>query len=294
MATYTALTTLRGREPAEALGEALEELDPAPTGVGVFEIEDDSGLWEVGGYFDAPPDEIGLALLAASWGAADFAVSEVPDTDWVDKVRRELTPVEAGRFFVYGSHDADKVPEGAEPLLIEAAMAFGTGHHGTTLGCLRALDRLATAGVEGQRVADIGCGTAVLAMAAARIWPNPVLASDIDAVAVEVAEANVRANDLEGRVICVEATGFDHPRLAEAVPFDLVFANILLAPLVALAPDMGRVVATGGRAILSGILTRQADETVAAYRDAGFEVEHREEIGDWVTLTLRRDAEASS
>ncbi len=288
MATYTALTTLAGREKAEELGEALETLDPEPTGVGVFEIEDDSGIWEVGGYFSERPDEVGLALLAAAYGAAEFAVSEVPDTDWVDKVRRELVPVEAGRFFVYGSHDADKIPEGAEPLLIEAAMAFGTGHHGTTLGCLKALDRLANEGVVGKNVADIGCGTAVLAMGAARIWPNPVLASDIDEVAVEVAEANVRANGLEDRVICLEATGFDHPRLKQAAPFDLVFANILMAPLIELAPDMGQAVATGGHAILSGILTRQADETQAAYEAAGFVLAHREVIGDWVTLTLRR------
>ncbi|SEK30795.1 [LSU ribosomal protein L11P]-lysine N-methyltransferase [Roseivivax marinus] len=288
MATYTALTTLKGREAAEALGEALEDLDPAPMGVGVFEIEDDSGMWEIGGYFDGKPDEVGLALLSAAYGAAEFAISEVPDTDWVDKVRRELTPVAAGRFFVYGSHDADKVPEGAEPLLIEAAMAFGTGHHGTTLGCLRALDRLAEAGIVGRNVADIGCGTAVLAMAAARIWPNPVLASDIDQVAVEVAEANVRANDLVGRVNCVEAAGFDAPELAEAAPFDLVFANILMAPLIELAPSMGQAVVPGGHAILSGILTRQADETLAVYVDAGFEQAHREVIGDWVTLTLKR------
>ena len=130
-----------GKEPAEALGEALERLDPAPTGVGVFEIEDGSGQWEVGSYFLEAPDEIALALLAAAFDSRPFAVSELPETDWVAKVKRELTPVRAGRFFVYGSHDADQIPTGVEPLLIEAAMAFGTGHHGTTLGCLQALDR---------------------------------------------------------------------------------------------------------------------------------------------------------
>ena len=139
--TWTALTTLEGRAPAERLGLALEAVDPEPTGVGVFEVEDGSGLWEVGGYFLAPPDAIQLSLLAKAFAAREFTVSEVPETDWVAHVKRELTPVEAGRFFVYGSHDADKVPDGAEALLIEAAMAFGTGHHGTTLGCLRALNR---------------------------------------------------------------------------------------------------------------------------------------------------------
>ena len=287
MTTYTALTTLEGRDAAYALGEAMERLAPEPTGVGVFEMEDGSGLWEVGGYFEAPPDETALAVLAAAMGAKPFTVSEVPETDWVAHVRRELAPVEAGRFFVYGSHDADKVPADAEPLLIEAAMAFGTGHHGTTLGCLRALDRLATGGFVGENVADIGCGTAVLAMAAARIWPNPVLASDIDEVAVDVAQANVTANGLEGRVYCVEAAGFDHPDLAEAAPFDLVFANILKGPLVALAPDMAAALKPGGFAILSGILNEQAAEVTEVYAQSGINVTHSEQIGEWTTLTLQ-------
>ena len=134
MTTFTALTTLAGQDAAEALAADLETLEPAPTGVGIFEIEDGAGRWEVGGYFDEAPDRAGLELLAAMHGARPFAVSELPEMDWVAKVRGELVPVEAGRFFVYGSHDADKLPAGAEPLLIEAAMAFGTGHHGTTQG----------------------------------------------------------------------------------------------------------------------------------------------------------------
>lgn len=168
-------------------------------------------------------------------------------------------------------------------------MAFGTGHHGTTLGCLRALDRLDAAGFQGKCVADIGCGTAVLAMGAAKIWPNPVLASDIDAIAVEVAEANVKANNLEGRVQCLEATGFDHPDLVAAAPFDLVFANILMGPLIALAPDMGRMIASDGYAILSGLLVEQAETVLAAYVAEGFALHTREDIGDWATLTLLRN-----
>jgi len=288
MTTFTALTTLDGRDAAYALGDAMERLEPEPTGVGVFEMEDGSGLWEVGGYFEAEPDGAALAVLAVAMGAKPFVVSELPETDWVAHVRRELAPVEAGRFFVYGAHDADKVPEACEPLLIEAAMAFGTGHHGTTLGCLRALDRLALDGFTGKRVADIGCGTAVLAMAAARIWPDTVIASDIDEVAVDVARANVTANDLTGRVICVEAAGFDHPDLAAKAPFDLVFANILKGPLVALAPDMARALQPDGFAILSGILNEQADEIVDVYARNGINLVHRESIVDWTTLTLQR------
>ncbi len=288
MPTFTALTTLVGKDAADRLGEAMENLYPEPTGVGVFEIEDGSGLWEVGAYFTEAPDETELALLQVAFGAKPFAVSELPEVDWVSKVKRELSPVQAGRFFVYGSHDADQVPADSEPLLIEAAMAFGTGHHGTTLGCLKALDRLANEGFVGANVADVGCGTAVLGMAAARIWANPVMASDIDQVAVDVAEANVKANDLVDRVLCVEAAGFDHPDLIAKAPFDLVFANILKAPLIMLAPDMGNYIAAGGHAILSGILNEQADEVVAAYQAAGFDVHTREEIGEWTTLTLTR------
>jgi ribosomal protein L11 methyltransferase len=288
MPTHTALTTLPGEAAAEALARALERLDPEPTGVGVFEIEDGSGLWEVGAYFLEPPDEIMLALLAMAHGAAPFALSELPEIDWVAKVRRELTPVEAGRFFVYGSHDADKVPPGRIALLIEAAVAFGTGHHGTTLGCLRALDRLVDEGFVARNVADIGCGTAVLAMAAASVWPNPVIASDIDAVAVDVARANAEINGLESRVDCIEAAGFDHPRLAAAAPFDLVFANILKGPLIELAPAMAAHVAPQGLAILSGLLVVQAADVLAAYASAGFTLRTREDIGEWSTLVLTR------
>jgi ribosomal protein L11 methyltransferase len=286
MTTYTALTTLTGKDQAYALADAMENLDPEPTGVGVFEIEDGSGLWEIGAYFIDEPDDVELTLMAAAFGAKPFVVSEVPETDWVAKVKRELSPVVAGRFFVYGSHDADKIPEGSEPLLIEAAMAFGTGHHGTTLGCLRALDRLASAGFIGKNVVDIGCGTAVLAMAAARIWSNPVLASDIDEVAVDVAAANVSCNDLDGRVACLVAAGFEHETLHSAAPYDLIFANILKGPLIELAPDMAAHSAQGGIVILSGLLVEQAEDVLAAYDANGFDCETREDIGEWSCLTL--------
>ena len=288
MLTYTALTTLPGKSQAEALGEALEALEPAPTGVGVFEVEDGKGIWEVGGYFLDAPDDIDLALLSAAFGAGPFVLSEVPDQDWVAKVRRELPPVEAGRFFVYGSHDAALLPEGRIGLLIEAAMAFGTGHHGTTLGCLRAYDRLLDDGQRFDNVLDLGCGTAVLAMSAARMGAAHVLASDIDPVAVEVALANVKANGLVGRVSCVESIGFDSPVLRAGAPFDLIFANILKGPLIELAPDMAAHLAPGGRAILSGLLVEQADEIVEVYQGQGLALETREDLGEWSALTLRR------
>ncbi|MCB1363915.1 MAG: 50S ribosomal protein L11 methyltransferase [Rhodobacteraceae bacterium] len=291
MPTFTALTTLAGKSAAARLGEAMERLDPPPVGVGVFEIEDGSGLWEVGGYFTAAPDPAALALLVAAFGANPFAVSELPETDWVAHVRRELAPVSAGRFFVYGSHDADKVPAGAVPLLIEAAMAFGTGHHGTTLGCLRMLDRLVGRGFVAGRVADIGCGTAVLALAAARVWRDAVvLAGDIDPVAVEVARANLAANGMTDRVTCIEAAGFEHGELAQAAPYDLVFANILKGPLVALAPDIVSRMRAGGYAILSGILNEQAADVAEVYARSGINEVERARIGDWTTLLLQKSA----
>lgn len=291
MPTYTALTTLMGEDAAEALAEALEKMDPEPTGVGVFEIENESGLWEVGAYFLEPPNTALLEVLALAFGAKPFALSELPEIDWVAKVRRELSPVEAGRFFVYGSHDADKVPEGRVALQIEATVAFGTGHHGTTLGCLRAFDRLYGEGWRPERVADIGCGTAVLAMAAAAVLPEAlVLASDIDAVAVDVARANVAINGLEGRIECLEAAGFAHPRLAEAAPYDLIFANILKGPLVELAPAMARHAAPGGRLILSGLLCVQAEAIRAAYEAEGFTCTAQDDIGEWATLVMQRTA----
>ena len=289
MTTYTALTTLPGEDAAQALAEALEKLEPEPSGVGVFEMEDGSALWEVGVYFLEEPNGMVLDMLALAFGAKPFVVSEVPDVDWVAKVRRELSPVEAGRFFVYGSHDADRVPAGRVALQIEATVAFGTGHHGTTLGCLKAFDRLFDQGFRPAKVADIGCGTAVLAMAAAAVLPEAlVIASDIDQVAVDVARANVAINGLTGRIACLEAAGFAHPDLAAAAPFDLVFANILKGPLVELAPPMAAHLAPAGLIILSGLLVEQAEAVTAAYRAAGFTPRARDDIGDWVTLVLER------
>ena len=240
----------------------------------------------MGAYFEGRPDAATLDLLAAAFGARPFTVSELPETDWVAKVRRELAPVEAGRFFLYGSHDADKVPGDVMPLLIEASMAFGTGHHGTTKGCLVAFDRLLSQAPPPARVADVGAGTAVLAMAAALAGCRDIVAGDIDPVAVEVALANVEANGLVGRVLCVEAAGFDHPAFDAVTPADLVFANILKGPLVDLAPEMARRVAPGGHAILSGLLIEQGASVDEVYSRHGFNQVHRDDIGDWTCLTM--------
>lgn len=289
MTTYSALTTIPGEAPAYRLADDLEAVTPEPTGVGVFEIEDGSGLWEVGVYFTERPDVAALAVLAVLHDAKPFVLSEIPDQDWVSKVQRDLAPVPAGRFFVYGSHDADKVPADKIALLIDAQMAFGTGHHGTTLGCLQAYDHILNQGFTQGKVADIGCGTAVLAMAAAHTIPDRILASDIDPVAVDVARANIVANGLEGRVDCVVAAGFDAPDLHDAAPFDLVFANILKGPLVGLAPDVAAHTAVNGYVILSGILNEQAVNVIDVYQQNGFNLVQQQSIVDWTTLLMRKN-----
>lgn len=288
MTTWTALTTLAGETGAQALGTAMERLRPAPSGIGVFEIEDGSGLWEVGGYFEAKPDQAGLALLAVMHGAAGFAVSRVDDRDWVAQVRREMVPVEAGRFVVYGGHDADRIGPNRLGLKIEAAMAFGTGHHGTTRGCLLLLDDLMRRGFRAGRVADIGCGTGVLAMGAARAWRRRCIATDIDPVAVATAAENVRANGLGPWVRVGGGAGFRSALLRQGAPYDLIFANILAGPLKRLAPDIARGLAPGGVAILSGLLTSQAAGVEAVYRGHGLTRLRRLTLAPWTSLVLHR------
>ena len=288
MTTFTALTTLPGRINASDLGDALERLTPEPIGVGVFELEDGSGLWEGGAYFSEKPDDISLALLAAVFQAEEFKISELPQIDWVSKVQRSLKPVVAGRFFVYGSHDSDKVPPDCEPLLIEASMAFGTGHHGTTKGCLLALEQIITDGFKAKNVIDVGCGTAVLAMAAARIFSANVIASDIDSVAHSVAKMNILANGLDRNIQCFEASGFSHEQIKTKNPFDLIFANILLAPLLAIATDISKYSLSGGYVVLSGILSEQAELVVNKYTGVGFSLSNQIEIGEWVTIIFRK------
>ena len=251
--------------------------------------DDGSGRWDAGGLFDGPPDAAGLALLAEVHGAAGFTVERVDDRDWVAQVRAELTPVEAGRFVVYGSHDRGRVPPSRIGLEIEAAQAFGTGHHATTQGCLLALDRLAKAGFRPRRVADVGAGTGVLAMAAARLWPLRAVAGRH-----RPGRGGDRAGERGGErrrrrgLACVTAPGLRHPRLRAGAPYDLVFANILAGPLRRMARELAGAQAPGGVAILSGILARQAAAVLATYRGWGYRPADVVAIGEWRTLVLRR------
>jgi ribosomal protein L11 methyltransferase len=204
-------------------------------------------------------------------------------------VQRNLPPVEAGRFFVFGNHDAHKVPKSSIGLLIEASMAFGTGHHGTTKGCLLVLNDLIAEGVSPKKIIDIGCGTAVLAMAAAKIWDETIIASDIDPTAVAVAKINLISNKLEQKVSCIQSKGFSHPSISEEGPYDLIFANILKGPLIDMVPEFSEHCAFGGTIILSGLLNEQYDEVLRAYIRAGFKLIQKKSLGEWMTLRMQRE-----
>lgn len=235
------------------------------------------------------PDAAGLALLAEMHGAPDFRVAVVEERDWVAQVRSELTPVAAGRFVVYGSHDRMRIPVNVIGLEIEAAQAFGTGHHATTQGCLTALDRLAQRGFRALKVADIGGGTGVLAMGATALWPKArAIAGDIDPMATRTARENAAANGLGARIGCVTAAGFRQPRLQRAARFELIFANILAGPLKRLAPELARRQAPGGVVVLSGLLARQAPGVSAIYRAWGYRPLGAVRIDGWTTLVLRK------
>jgi ribosomal protein L11 methyltransferase len=285
---YHAMTEVTGRDAAQGLFDALDELWPSPKASGTYDRDDGSGVWEISAYFEGRPDDTMLALLARAHGASDFSVVPVATQDWMAQVRAGLTPVRAGRFIVFGSHDRERIPSNLIGLEIEAALAFGTGHHATTQGCLLALGHLAQAGLHPRRIADIGGGTGVLAMAAARVFPARIIASDIDALATETARANIRANHLSPRIRCVTAPGFNHTALRAMAPFDLVLSNILAGPLKRLAPDMARHAGTGGHLVLSGILTRQAISVEAVYREWGFMRRDILRRGEWSILTLRK------
>ena len=288
MPTFMAVTTILGEHKATELASRIENHLSGVSGVAISEIEDGSGLWEVAGYFDDRPDDVRLALLATACGARRFLISELQETGWVEEAQRQLAPVISGRFFVHGRHDRDKIPAGMIPLAVDAAMAFGTGHHGTTHGCLQAIEKLAESGCVAGRVLDIGCGTAILAMAVAMISDARIVASDVDMVAVETALANIESNGLSDRVRVVHGTGFDHPEVRALSPYDLLLANLLETPLVRMADDFATHCVPDGFAVLSGVLDKRRHTVIARFRAAGFSVHETIVVGEWVTMVLRR------
>jgi ribosomal protein L11 methyltransferase len=275
---------------ARRIGDALAEIFDGET-VAASTFEEPDGRWSLAVHFRDQPDEDAVrALVEAAAGvqaAQSLAFETLAPTDWVRKSLAGLTPVDAGRFVVHGAHDRDRVRANRIGIEIEAALAFGTGHHGTTRGCLLALDRIAK-GRRVRRVLDVGTGTGVLAIAAAKALRRPVLASDIDARSVAIARDNARLNHAGAHVEIVHAAGLGRRRFVTRGPYALIFANILLEPLQRLATPMARLVAPNGRVVLSGLLAGQAGAAVAAYRARGLVLERRIRLEGWATLVLRR------
>ncbi len=251
----------------------------------------DAGVYELALHFRQRPDPAALtarvALLSAAFGlpVPEATIEAVPATDWLAATQAAFPPLRLGQFWIHGSHVTEPRPVGRLPLQIDATTAFGTGEHPTTEGCLRALAGIAKQGAP-RRILDMGCGTGILALAAARLFRKPVLAVDLDHEAVRVARINARVNGLSQAIRIRQGDGFK--ALPKTARYDLILANILARPLADMAPALARHLAPGGRAILSGLLNRQASQVIAAYRRQGLVLRYRHVVGDWPTLVVRR------
>jgi ribosomal protein L11 methyltransferase len=287
--TVVARLATDAEDACDLLDRLAEVFDAS---VAVVLSYDTGNGWAVAIHFNAPPNQTAvraLVALAAGSDAANALIFEqVAARDWATISQESLTPVQAGRFVVHSEHYRTRVRANRIGIEVGTAFAFGTGHHGTTRGCLLALDRLLKAR-RPRCVLDIGTGTGVLAIAAARASHRPVLASDIDPRAAQVARENVQRNRARS-VTVIHADGLDARRFRERAPFDLVLANILLRPLQKLATPMARLVAPSARVVLSGLLTAQASAALAAYRHEGFALEQRVVLDGWSTLVLRAPA----
>jgi ribosomal protein L11 methyltransferase len=243
---------------------------------------DDATAWRLEAYFTECPDADALAALLD--GAGPPSIEELPDIDWVAHALEGLGIVEAGRFILFGSHDENRLPDDDARIAIriDANQAFGTGHHPTTAGCLTLLDRFA--GAPPESVFDLGCGSAVLAIAAAKLWEVEILATDIDEKSVEIANENIALNNATDLVTAIVADGFADPRIRVRAPYDFVFANILAGPLTEFAPAMTDHMAPRGRVMLAGLMAHQEAGVLAAYEAAGFKLLNRLDHETWPVL----------
>ena len=287
-ATFAIGDEQTARRAADLLAESLDEGEAA-----ISAFEGPTGRWDITVHFADAPDEARIRELVRLAAGDDDAQAVSFDTvearDWVKATLEELVPVHAGRFVVHGRHDRAKVAPNRLGIEIEAALAFGTGHHGTTRGCLLLLGDVLKA-YRPRRVLDLGTGTGVLAIAAAKALHEKVLASDIDALSVRAAAGNARQNGVGNFVEVGWGSGFSVPQLRQRRPFDLVLANILANPLRQMATPMARHLAPGAHVILSGLLSAQAPSVIAAYRARGLVVRRQIRIEGWSSLLLHKIA----
>lgn len=271
---------------AEAAAASLDS-DPLLEGAtySILEEDEDRGIWRIDAFPNDEQDAQGIEARLKAHDGLTITVEKLADADWLAMSLSGLPPVEAGRFFVYGAHDQGRVPPNRINLKIDAGAAFGTGHHGTTVGCLLAFDELLKR-ERFERVLDVGCGTGVLAIAAARTGSRVALGTDIDEPSVRIANENAALNNAKARF--VHASGLDDRKVRGQGPYDLVFANILAPPLVALSQDIRMALRPGGVAILSGLLRTQERRVTAAYLSRGFVLERRIRRDAWSALVLRR------
>jgi len=288
--THRASFAIGAEQTARRVVDLLTEVFfEGQAAIAAFERPD--GRWDVTVHFADPPDQGLVRELVTGAAGEETAKGITFDTveakDWVKASLEDLVPVPAGRFVVHGQHDRNRVAPNKLGIEIEAALAFGTGHHGTTRGCLLLLDHVLKAW-RPRRVLDLGTGTGVLAIAAAKALHQRVLASDIDPLSVQVARENARLNVTGHLVQAIRATGFSAPQFAAAAPFDLVLANILANPLRQLATPMARHLAPSALVILSGLLTPQAPAVIAAYRARGLVPVRHLRVEGWSSLLLRK------
>ena len=289
--TFAAVLSL-DEAAARALADALGS-DEAFAARAIDLSETAPGRWEVVVYFDEAPqasDRDALAkavVVALPRQAADFTIDALPDTDWVRRSLAGLKPIRIGRFLIHGRHDRDQIRQNDIAIEIDAGEAFGTGHHGSTLGCLAAIDALGRARPI-HNALDIGTGSGILAIAIARALRAPVLATDIDPIATRVATANAKLNRVAPLIRTMTAAGLDRGIFGLLGPFDLIVANILAGPLAKLAPSIRRQLAVGGTVIVSGLLSGQRARVVAAYRGQGLRLVRDLTHTGWLTLVFAR------
>lgn len=295
MSFFWRLTCPAALDNIEIFADALE---PHVLSVGWFETENPA-IWMLEATVREEPNLVFLQSLIDKMAhqhhliAPQLHLEKLPDADWLEQTWKNFPPLEIASFYIYGSHAKDEIPAGLIGMEINAATAFGSGEHETTTGCLQTLCDFKEAGLQFKKTLDMGCGSGVLAMAIAKLWQIPVLAVDNDPESVRVAEQNAHTNNCSSLIYALCNEGFEGGTVQKQGPFDLIVANILAGPLCHMAGDMVANTTDGGRIVLSGLLTRQVEEVVAAYESAGATLDSIKKVGDWATLSFKNTREVN-